>query len=33
MPIPQIGLGSEMTDGSGMYLLDKLDKVVTDLGF
>jgi len=33
MPIPQLGLGSEMTDGSGMYLLDKLDKVVTDLGF
>jgi len=33
MPIPQIGLGSRMVDGSGMYLLDKLDLVVTDLGF
>ena len=32
-PIPQIGLGSTMADGSGMALLDKLDKVVTDLGF
>lgn len=33
MPIPQIGLGSEMADGSGRYLLDKLDLVVTELGF
>ena len=33
MPIPQIGLGSEMADGSGVYLLDKLDLVVTELGF
>lgn len=33
MPIPQIGLGSEMADGSGKYLLDKLDLVVTELGF
>lgn len=32
-PIPQIGLGSTMADGSGMYFLDKLDLVVTDLGF
>lgn len=32
-PIPQIGLGSTMADGSGIYLLDKLDMVVTDLGF
>ncbi len=31
-PIPQIGLGSTMADGSGMYLLDKLDLIVTDLG-
>ncbi len=31
--VPQIGLGSSMADGSGMFLLDKLDKVVTDLGF
>ncbi|MCW9025284.1 MAG: cation acetate symporter [Gammaproteobacteria bacterium] len=32
-PIPQLGLGSTMADGSGMYLLDKLDLVLTDLGF
>ncbi len=32
-PIPQLGLGSTMADGSGMYFLDKLDLVVTDLGF
>ncbi len=30
-PIPQLGLGSEMADGT--YLLDKLDQIVTDLGF
>ncbi|BAO43992.1 sodium:solute symporter family protein [Thiolapillus brandeum] len=32
-PIPQIGLGSKMADGSGMFLLDKLDATMTDLGF
>ncbi|OKY25090.1 sodium:solute symporter family protein [Thalassotalea sp. PP2-459] len=32
-PIPQLGLGSTLSDGSGVYLLDKLDMVVTDLGF
>jgi cation/acetate symporter len=32
-PIPQIGLGSTMADGTGVVLLDKLDQVVTDLGF
>jgi cation/acetate symporter len=32
-PIPQLGLGSTMADGSGVYLLDKLDLVVSDLGF
>jgi len=31
--IPQIGLGSTMADGSGVALLDKLDQIVTDLGF
>ncbi len=30
-PVPQLGLGSKMEDGS--YLLDKLDLIVTDLGF
>jgi len=32
-PVPQIGLGSTMVDGSNMYLLDKLDMIITDLGF
>ena len=32
-PIPQLGLGSTMADGSGVALLDKLDMIVTDLGF
>jgi len=32
-PLPQLGLGSSMSDGSGVQLLDKLDQVVTDLGF
>jgi cation/acetate symporter len=32
-PIPQLGLGSTLADGSGVYLLDKLDMIVTDLGF
>ncbi|MEE9327072.1 MAG: sodium:solute symporter family protein [Cocleimonas sp.] len=30
-PFPQIGLGSEMVDGT--YLLDKLDATLTDIGF
>ena len=33
MPIPQLGLGSTMSDGSGVYLLDKLDGILTELGF
>jgi len=32
-PLPQLGLGSDMADGSGVALLDKLDMIVTDLGF
>jgi cation/acetate symporter len=32
-PVPQLGLGSTMSDGSGLYMLDKLDKVCVDLGF
>jgi cation/acetate symporter len=32
-PIPQIGLGSTMADGSGVHLLDRLDQVIMDLGF
>ena len=31
IPIPQIGLGGTMSDGT--FLLDKLDKIVIDLGF
>lgn len=31
-PIPQLGLGSKFA-GTDMYLLDKLDQVVTELGF
>lgn len=31
-PIPQLGLGSTMT-GSSTFLLDRLDQVVTELGF
>ena len=30
-PIPQIGLGSKLSDGT--FLLDKLDKILIDLGF
>lgn len=32
-PIPQIGFGSELSDGSGMYLLEKLDQLHYELGF
>ncbi len=32
-PIPQLGFGSELNDGSGIYLLDKLDGLSTELGF
>ena len=32
-PIPQLGFGSEVADGSGIYLLDKLDGLSTELGF
>lgn len=31
--IPQLGMGGTATDGSGMFLLDKLDKTLVDLGF
>ncbi len=32
-PIPQLGFGSQLADGSGTFLLDKLDGLSTDLGF
>ena len=31
-PLPMLGFGSTMNDGSGMYLLDKLDGLTTELG-
>ncbi|GGX25303.1 sodium:solute symporter family protein [Aquimarina muelleri] len=32
-PIPQLGFGDTIADGSGTYLLDKLDGLSTELGF
>ncbi|TDY11290.1 sodium:solute symporter family protein [Meridianimaribacter flavus] len=32
-PIPQLGFGDTLSDGSGTYLLDKLDGLSTELGF
>jgi cation/acetate symporter len=32
IPVPQIGFGSTMADGSGVYLLEKLDGLTTELG-
>jgi cation/acetate symporter len=32
-PIPQVGFGGQLSDGSGVFLLDKLDGLSTDLGF
>lgn len=32
-PIPQIGMGSTVNDGSGLYLLEKLNGLSTELGF
>ena len=32
-PIPQLGFGSELADGSGTFLLDKLDGLSKELGF
>lgn len=32
-PIPQLGMGSTLADGSGTFLLDKLDGLSTQLGF
>ena len=32
-PIPQLGFGSTLSDGSNIYLLDKLDELSIDLGF
>jgi cation/acetate symporter len=32
-PIPQLGFGGTLSDGSGVYLLDKLDGLNQELGF
>jgi cation/acetate symporter len=32
-PLPQLGFGSTLADGSGVYLLDKLDGLSAELGF
>jgi len=32
-PVPQLGFGSTLADGSGAYLLDKLNGLSTELGF
>ena len=32
-PVPQLGMGSTLSDGSGTYLLEKLDGLSTELGF
>lgn len=32
-PLPQIGLGAQVNDGSGLYVLQKLDLALQDMGF
>lgn len=32
-PVPQLGFGSTLNDGSGLSVLQKLDQVTTELGF
>ncbi|NNK45194.1 MAG: cation acetate symporter [Altererythrobacter sp.] len=32
-PIPQLGLGSQVSDGSGIHVLEKLNLVLMELGF
>ncbi|MCZ6458087.1 MAG: cation acetate symporter [Gammaproteobacteria bacterium] len=32
-PVPQLGLGATVNDGSGLSVLDKLDRTLVDLGF
>ena len=31
-PIPQLGMGSKLNDGSGLYLLEKLNGLSRNLG-
>ena len=32
-PVPQLGFGNTLTDGSNIYLLDRLDQLSNELGF
>ena len=32
-PLPQLGLGSKLADGSGQYVLERLDASLVDMGF
>ncbi len=32
-PVPQLGFGDTLADGTGTYLLEKLDRLSTELGF
>ena len=33
VPVPQLGLGAEVADGSGITVLEKLDRTLVELGF
>ena len=33
IPVPQLGFGAQVNDGSGLSVLDKLDSTLVDLGF
>ncbi|MEQ8860089.1 MAG: sodium:solute symporter family protein [Pseudomonadales bacterium] len=33
IPVPQLGLGAEVIDGSGLSVLEKLDRTLVELGF
>ena len=33
VPVPQLGLGAEVIDGSGLTVLEKLDRTLVELGF
>ncbi len=33
IPVPQLGLGAEVADGSGVSVLEKLDRTLVELGF
>ncbi len=33
VPVPQVGLGATVSDGSGLHVLEKLDRTLVELGF